>query len=52
MQRTEGIQRANVEQRLDTSHLNYCVDTPDDIERLEKLFGEKITNADIGSSKK
>lgn len=42
MQRTEGLVRANIEQKIDTSHLNYCVDTPDDIERLEKLANEKV----------
>lgn len=42
MQQTEGIMRACIEQRIDTSHLNFCVDYPSDIERLEKLCEEKI----------
>lgn len=37
MQRTEGIRRACLEQKIDMSHLNYCVDVPEDIERLENL---------------
>lgn len=42
MQQHPGIVRACLEQRIDTSHLNYCVDYPEDIERLELLFKEKI----------
>lgn len=37
MQRTEGIRRACVEQRIDMSKENWCIDYPTDIERLEKL---------------
>lgn len=37
MQRTEGIRRAVVEQKIDMSSQNWCVDYPEDIERLEKL---------------
>lgn len=35
MQRTEEIRKANVEQRDDMSHKNWCVDYPADIARLE-----------------
>jgi len=42
MQRTDGIMRANIEQRVDTSHLNFCVDVPEDIARLEALANEKV----------
>lgn len=41
MQRTEGIMRANVEQRIDMSAQNWCVDYPSDIERLEKLIASQ-----------
>lgn len=40
MQRTRGIRRANVRQRVDRSDLNFCVDEPSDIERLEKLVAK------------
>ena len=36
MQRTEGINRANVVQKIDMSHLNWCVNYPEDIERLQQ----------------
>ncbi len=42
MQRTEGIMRANIEQKIDTSHLNFCVDMPEDIARLEAMANEKV----------
>lgn len=41
MQRTEGIRRACVEQRIDQSNQNWCVDYPSDIERLEKLIDKQ-----------
>lgn len=37
MQRTEGLRIANVEQRIDMSGQNWCVDYPEDIQRLEEL---------------
>lgn len=36
MQRAPGILRASQVQRVDASHINLCVDYPEDIERLEK----------------
>jgi spore coat polysaccharide biosynthesis protein SpsF (cytidylyltransferase family) len=40
MQKTRGILRANVQQKVDRSGLNFTVDYPDDIERLEKLLAK------------
>jgi len=41
MQQTAGIKRAQIQQRLDQSHKNWCVDVPEDIERLETLYKDK-----------
>jgi spore coat polysaccharide biosynthesis protein SpsF (cytidylyltransferase family) len=40
MQKTRGIRRANVQQKVDRSGLNLCVDEKGDIERLEKLLAK------------
>ena len=40
MQKRRGIRRANVVQKIDRSGLNFTVDYPDDIERLEKLLAK------------
>jgi spore coat polysaccharide biosynthesis protein SpsF (cytidylyltransferase family) len=40
MQRRKGLRRANVRQKIDRSGLNFCVDYPEDIERLEKLVAK------------
>jgi spore coat polysaccharide biosynthesis protein SpsF len=40
MQKRRGIRRANVVQKIDRSGLNFCVDEPSDIERLEKLLAK------------
>jgi spore coat polysaccharide biosynthesis protein SpsF (cytidylyltransferase family) len=40
MQKTRGIRRANVQQKVDRSGLNLCVDVPPDIERLEKMLAK------------
>jgi spore coat polysaccharide biosynthesis protein SpsF (cytidylyltransferase family) len=40
MQKTRGIRRANVVQKVNRSGLNFCVDYKDDIERLEKLLAK------------
>ena len=37
MQRTKELKKANVVQKDDMSHVNLCVDVPEDILRLEKL---------------
>lgn len=36
MQRTQGLRRALIQQAKDASHINMCVDFPEDIERLNK----------------
>lgn len=36
MQETKEVNKANLTQALDVSYKNFCVDFPDDIERLEK----------------
>jgi spore coat polysaccharide biosynthesis protein SpsF len=41
MQLTPGILRANVTQKVDQSHLNWCVDNPEDIQRLEAMQSDK-----------
>ncbi len=42
MQQTDGIRRACVQQRIDKSKENWCVDYPEDIKRLEDLcIGKK-----------
>lgn len=38
MQKTKGILRANVQQKTNRSGLNFCVDYPHDIERLEEAL--------------
>lgn len=38
MQQTAGLIRANVTQKVDHSNHDWCVDEPDDIARLEKIF--------------
>ena len=38
MQKTRGIRRANVQQKVNRSGINACVDYPEDIERLEKML--------------
>ena len=40
MQKRNGIRRANVVQKVNRSGLNFCVDVPSDIERLEKLLAK------------
>ena len=40
MQKTRGIRRANVQQKVNRSGLNLCVDTKEDIERLEKMLAK------------
>lgn len=40
MQKRRGIRRANVQQKINRSGLNFCVDYPTDIERLEKLLAQ------------
>lgn len=41
LQRTKGIRRGQTQQSVDASEDNWCVDEPEDIERLEALFKEK-----------
>lgn len=36
MQRTVDIRRGQIKQKIDVSNLNWCVDCPEDIQRLEK----------------
>lgn len=38
MQEEEGVRKANVTQAVDCSLDNWCVDYPEDIKRLEKLY--------------
>jgi spore coat polysaccharide biosynthesis protein SpsF len=40
MQKHRGIRRANVQQRINRSGLNFCVDFPEDIARLENLLAK------------
>lgn len=40
MQRTEEIRKGSVEQKENTSYKNWCVDYPEDIERLTKEINE------------
>lgn len=40
MQKRKGIRRANVQQKIDRSGINTCVDVPEDIERLEKMLAK------------
>ena len=40
MQTKKGLKRANVRQKVDRSGLNWCVDYPEDIERLEELLAK------------
>jgi spore coat polysaccharide biosynthesis protein SpsF (cytidylyltransferase family) len=40
MQHRKGIRRANVRQKIDRSGLNFCVDYPEDIKRLEGLLAK------------
>jgi spore coat polysaccharide biosynthesis protein SpsF len=40
MQKTRGIRRANIQQKVDRSGVNLCVDVPSDIERLEKMLAK------------
>lgn len=43
MQTTDGIKRGQTQQKIDASDNNWCVDVPEDIERLEKIVkGDKI----------
>lgn len=42
MQRTPEIRKANIEQKTDMSHVNWCVDYPEDIARLEAMANEKL----------
>jgi spore coat polysaccharide biosynthesis protein SpsF (cytidylyltransferase family) len=55
MQRTKGLKRACVQQEIDASDQNWCVDEPSDIPRLEKLIAEagnelagKVVDGQIG----
>jgi spore coat polysaccharide biosynthesis protein SpsF len=41
MQSRKGIKRANVQQRVDISSQNWCVDYPEDIPRLEAMLAEQ-----------
>ena len=47
MQRTAGVRTGLVSQSLDASHNNWCVDEPQDLERLEKLFAENASGEAI-----
>ena len=38
MQQTEGLSRANLRQKVDMSDVNFCVDYPGDIARIELLI--------------
>lgn len=49
MQKHRGIRRANVRQKINRSGLNFCVDYPADIERLEKLL-EKAELRELDAS--
>jgi len=40
LQRTRGIRRANVRQKIDHSKINLCVDKPIDIVRLENIIAK------------
>ena len=40
LQRTKWVRRFNVEASFNASHVNYCVDYPDDIARLEGVLKE------------
>jgi spore coat polysaccharide biosynthesis protein SpsF (cytidylyltransferase family) len=40
MQKRKGVRRANVQQRVDQSGINLCVDVPGDIERLERFIAK------------
>lgn len=50
LQRTEGIKRACVKQKIDYSHKNWCVDYPEDIKRLEQEIKSKSPII-VGSAK-
>jgi spore coat polysaccharide biosynthesis protein SpsF len=50
LQRTEGIKRGQIKQKIDFSHKNWCVDEPEDIERLEKEI-KRNSPIIIGSNK-
>ena len=39
-QKRKGVQRANVQQRVDQSNINLCIDYPADLERLENIIGK------------
>jgi len=45
MQRTEEVKKGNFSQKIDMSHVNLCVDYPEDIQRLEQLAKNTITLA-------
>lgn len=48
MQRTKGLKRACVQQEIDASEQNWCVDEPSDIQRLEALMAE-VDNGPIAN---
>jgi spore coat polysaccharide biosynthesis protein SpsF len=50
MQKRKGLKRANVRQRVDRSGLNFCVDYPEDIARLEAIVAKlKLPGLGINS---
>lgn len=48
MQNTKEINKACVAQKVDVSHKNYCVDYPEDIDRLEKEI-KKVSGNNNGN---
>lgn len=46
MQSTIGLKRAVVQQKDNMAHLNYCVDYPEDIPRLEKILKDQTPQLD------
>ena len=41
MIKTKELKKALVQQQVDASDINWCVDNPEDIERLEKIMNDK-----------
>jgi spore coat polysaccharide biosynthesis protein SpsF (cytidylyltransferase family) len=50
MQKRRGIRRANVQQKVDRSGINCCVDVPSDIKRLEKMLAKAELIMEIPNS--
>lgn len=42
MQRTEEVKKGNYAQKIDVSHVNLCVDEPEDIPRIEELIKNQV----------